>query len=111
MQPFPTHIQLPPRPQVGGAAAPGLPGVGGPPPGSQGGGDGPDSPQVESLLRRAKQLVLQAEGMEKDAEDQAKLTKLAADIQGFLGAQQKLNDSAMGAGPGVKLIRKTAPGA
>jgi hypothetical protein len=107
---------FPPSINIGGgdpgAGAPpsgpaGAPPLGGPP---AGGSDGPDSPKVEQLLDQAKSLIVQAEGLEKDHEDKAKLMKMAAELQAFLGSSQKLNDSAMGAGPGVKLIRKAGPG-
>lgn len=103
---------FPPSISVGGPP----PGAGAPDPsgspdaGGTGGTPGPDSPKVEQLLDQAKALIVQAEGLEKDHEDKAKLMKMAADLQAFLGASQKLEDSAMGAGPGVKLIRKTGPG-
>lgn len=100
---------FPPSISVGGDSGPAPDPAGGDP--SAGGGTpGPDSPKVEQLLDQAKALIVQAEGLEKDHEDKAKLMKMAADLQAFLGASQKLEDSAMGAGPGVKLIRKTGPG-
>jgi hypothetical protein len=38
------------------------------------------------------------------------LADLFAKAHKFAGSQQKLVDSAVGAGPGVKLVRKAAPG-
>lgn len=86
-------------------------GLGGPPAPSGGGQPGPDSPEVTDLLDQAKKLIMQAESKEVDHEDKAKLMKMAADIQNFLGADQKLTDTVMGGGPGAKLIRKATAGA
>lgn len=96
-------------PQAGGPAPSiTLGGGGGPQGASQGQGTpgAPDSPEVEDLLSQAKDLITKAEQKEVDHEDKAKLMKMAADIQAFLGTQQKLTDTVMGGGPGAKLIRK-----
>lgn len=93
-------------PQAGGPA-PSI-NIGGGPQQEAGGGKpgAPDSPEVEDLLSQAKDLITQAEQKEVDHEDKAKLMKMAADIQAFLGTQQKLTDTVMGGGPGAKLVRK-----
>lgn len=94
-------------PQAGGPA-PSITLGGGSPQGQGGGGQpgAPDSPEVADLLTQAKDLITKAEAKEVDHEDKAKLMKMAADIQAFLGTQQKLTDTVMGGGPGAKLIRK-----
>ena len=109
-------IPQPPR-QIqlgGGPGGPGGPGAGpgGPSPAGNGqGGDGPDSEQVKTLIQQAIDAVRQAEALEGDPGDQAMLAKVAADLRGFIGNQQKMLDTAMGAGPGVKIMRKNSPGA
>jgi hypothetical protein len=93
---------------------PGLGGPGAGPAGPPGGGGGlpgrPDSPKVTDLIQQAADLLQQAIGLEKDPEDKAMLADLFAKAHKFAGSQQKLVDSAVGAGPGVKLVRKAAPG-
>jgi hypothetical protein len=44
---------------------------------------------------------------EQDPQDLAKASKLQADTHALLADQQKLVDTATGAGPGARLIRKT----
>jgi hypothetical protein len=111
-------IPMPPRQiQVGGPGGPGGPGAppmgpGGPPPGAGGpggGSDGPDSEKVKQLLSQARDLIDQAESAEGDDADRVMISELSHKITAFIGAQQKNIDSAMGAGPGVKLVRKNAP--
>jgi hypothetical protein len=98
--------QPPPSIQLGGGpGGPGGPAPGGP----QKGGDGPDSDKVKGLISQAIDLVRQAEQIEGDPGDQALLAKVAADLRGFIGNQQKMLDTAMGAGPGVKILRKNSP--
>lgn len=100
-------IPMPPRQiPLGGPAVP--PGAGGPA-GPSRGGDGPDSEQVRKLVSQAVDLIRQAEDLEGDDGDKALLAKAAADLRGFVGNQQKMLDTAMGAGPGVKIMRKNAP--
>lgn len=104
----------------GGPGGPGGPGAGpggpggplhGPAgPGGGQGGDGPDSDQVKQLIAQAIDNVRKAEALEGDPADQAMLAKVAADLRGFIGNQQKMLDTAMGAGPGVKIMRKNTPG-
>lgn len=98
-------IPQPPKSiQIGGAP-------GGPTPGPSGqGGDGPDSAQVASLLKQARDLIDKAEGLEGDDADRVMISELSHKITAFLGAQQKMTDTAMGAGPGVKMLRKNTPG-
>jgi hypothetical protein len=57
------------------------------------------------------ELVTQAATAEKDDIDANAIHKIAVAISGQIAAEQKLNDDVMGAGPGVKMIRKTAPAA
>ena len=97
----------PPSIQIGGGPAPG--GPGGPQGDSGGKGDGPDSEQVKSLIQKAIEALDQAKGLEGDPGDQALIAKCVADLHGFIGNQQKMLDTAMGAGPGVKIMRKSAP--
>jgi hypothetical protein len=73
------------------------------------GGDGPDSKKVAGLLKQAIALLDQAVPLEGDAADKAKLAKSIADLHAIVGEQQKLTDTAMGAGPGVRVLRKNAP--
>ena len=106
-------IQQPPqRIQIGGAGPGGDQtggGAGAPPAG--GGKPGPDSQRVRDLIQQAIDNLREAEGFEGDAVGQALIAKTVADLRGFIGNQQKMEDTAMGAGPGIKLMRKNAPGA
>ena len=82
---------------------------GGPPGGGPPAGGEPTGP--EGLVAKARKLlsgVRELAELEPDDEDQAALDKIAADISKYIAAQQKLTDSALGAGPGVKLVRKAA---
>lgn len=87
-------------------------GGGGPPAGAEqaaptgGGGQA----NAEELVKKAKDLIRQAIEAEPDQEDKMILEDTASRMQKYLAAQQKLGDSAMGAGPGVKLVRKAAAG-
>lgn len=91
---------------------------GGPPPSISLGGGAPPAPPAEdagssdplALMREALDKTRKAADAEPDDEDQALLEKIGADIAKYLAAQQKLTDSAIGAGPGVKLVRKAAGG-
>jgi hypothetical protein len=71
--------------------------------------DGPDSQKVKDLLSQARDLIDQAENLEGDDADRVMISELSHKITAFIGAQQKNLDSAMGAGPGVKIMRKNAP--
>lgn len=100
--------QPPSRIQIGGGGDPGGgQGAGAP---ASGGKPGPDSQQVRDLIQQAIDSLRQAEELEGDAADQALIAKAVADLRGFIGNQQKMEDTAMGAGPGVKLMRKNAAG-
>ena len=99
-----------------GGPPPGGPGLGGPPGGPPPGPDGPgpgdpDSGSVTGMLKQAMKLVLQAAELEGDDADTASIHDIAAKISKAIAAEQQLTDSAMGAGPGVKLVRKAAAGA
>ena len=93
-------------------------GVGGPPPdggpsaGPPGGGGqpGPDTPQVEDAVRKAIDAVQEGLDGENDPGDKAFLADIIAKLHKFLGDQQKMVDTAIGAGPGVKLLRKAQGG-
>lgn len=98
----------PPSIQIGGGSSPGAPGAG-PPSSGDGPGDGPDSEAVKRLIQTAISALDQAKGLEGDPGDQALIAKCVADLHGFIGNQQKMLDSAMGAGPGMKIMRKSAP--
>ena len=100
-------IPTPPRSiQIGGPSGPGSPAG----PGGQGGqSDGPDSEKVRQLLSQARDLIDQAQQAEGDDADRVMISELSHKITAFIGAQQKTMDSAMGAGPGVKLMRKNTP--
>lgn len=103
-------IQQPARRiQIGGGGPPGAGGPGGGPGGAGGASDGPDSAQVRQLIQTAIDSLRQAEDLEGDAADQALIAKTVADLRGFIGNQQKMEDTAMGAGPGIKLVRKNSP--
>lgn len=101
----------PPSIQIGGGGPGGPSGPGGPPGAGGGGqGDGPDSAKVRDLIGQAIDLLRQAEPLEGDLADQAEIAKHVAALRAFIGNQQKMEDTAFGAGPGVKLLRKNAPG-
>ena len=57
-------------------------------------------------MNQAADLLRQAEGMEKDPEDQAFLAELVSRCRKFTGLQQAMIDKAVGVGPSVKLVRK-----
>lgn len=89
--------------------------MGGPAPSISLGGGAPPAPPADAaggdpleLMRKALENTRKAAVAEPDDEDQALLEKIGADIAKYLAAQQKLTDSALGAGPGVKLVRKAA---
>lgn len=106
----PRSINIGGGPGGPGGPSPGLGGPGGPAPAGGGqGGDGPDSDQVKQLISQAIDNIRKAEALEGDPGDQAMLAKCAADLRGFIGNQQKMLDTAMGAGPGVKIMRKNTP--
>lgn len=86
--------------------------MGGPPPSISlpaGGGEPPaeaGSSDPAELMRNALENVRKAAVAEPDDEDQAMLEKIGADIAKYLATQQKLVDTATGAGAGEKLVRK-----
>ena len=97
----PTMMGLGGPPAGGPPPSISLPGAGGgEPPAEAGGGD----PAV--LMREALESVRKAAVAEPDDEDQALLEKIGADIAKYLATQQKLVDTATGAGAGEKLVRK-----
>lgn len=93
-----------------GPAPAGPPPAGPPPAPLGGGGDGPDSQKVISAVKAAIAALDVAQRLENDPGDKAVLAKEIATLHKFLGDQQKLTDTAMGAGPGVRMVRKNAPG-
>lgn len=113
-----------PFPQPGGpSAAPPAINIGGPnhgapagpPPGLGGAGPqngpgDPDSGSVTDKLRQALKLVQSAAAAEGDDQDAASITAIAASIHKAIANEQGLVDKAMGAGPGVKLVRKASNG-
>lgn len=84
--------------QGGGAPAPAAPG--GEP--AEGGGDS------VALLDEALGLIRQAIEVEPDDEDKLTLEKATTLLQQVKASNQKLTDQAMGAGPGVKYLRKAS---
>jgi hypothetical protein len=102
-------IQAPPQsiplPGAGPAAGPGGPGAG-PDPSQQ----APDSAKVSEYVKQAIKFLRMAEDAEGHDPDAAILAAAVAQLRKFVGAQTDLGDQAMGAGPGVKLIRKNASG-
>lgn len=103
-------IPTPPRQIQIGGGAPSGPGAPAAPGGAQNGPGDPDSADVVGLLKQALQLVQKAGNAEKDDADAAGIHAIAANIAKQIGNEQGLVDKAMGAGPGVKLVRKSAPG-
>lgn len=77
-----------------------LPAAGGEPPAE------PGSSDPAELMRKALEATRKAAVAEPDDEDQAMLEKIGADIAKYLATQQKLVDTATGAGAGEKLVRK-----
>jgi hypothetical protein len=98
-------------PPVGHSAGP-------PPPGLLAalGGGGPIGPKPETddvpgtdpevLVQKASDLIKRAIAAESDHEDKLLLEKITTECQQYLASQQKLGDTAMGAGPGAKMVRK-----
>lgn len=92
-------IQQPP-PSISVNGGPQAPGQGAGPPDNDG--------DAKTLVKKALALVQQAAAADADPIDAAGLHKIAADCANYLATQQKTEDSVMGAGPGVKMIRKAA---
>lgn len=102
-------IHTPPREIVIGGRLHGQPApVGGGEAADQGGKGDPR--QVVALAKRALLLVQQVATMEGDDADAAVWHKIGAQIAAQIGNEQRLVDKAMGAGPGVKLVRKSVGG-
>lgn len=98
----------------GGGGAPG----GGAP--SGGGVQGPGTPNIprnqeggnpEDAAREAGKIIRQAIELEVDEADRLQLEEIASRIQKYIASQQDLADTATGAGPGAKVMRKMGPGA
>lgn len=68
-----------------------------------------DPAAVKTSLSAAVKNLTDAADAEGDDADAATIHTLIAKIKTMIGAHQGLVDQAMGAGPGVKLIRKTSP--
>jgi hypothetical protein len=83
-------------PAGGGAPAPAIPTPGGNP---------------EETARKAGELIRQAIEEEVDEEDRFQLEEIASKIQKYIASQQQLADTATGAGPGAKVLRKVGGGA
>lgn len=62
-------------------------------------------------LRQAVSAIRAYMEGEQDDEDLAAAADIVSKIQKLLAAQQKLNDQAMGAGPGEKFVRKATASA
>jgi hypothetical protein len=88
---------FPPSIQIGGGA-------------SRWQGDGPDSPDVESLLQEAKDALQQAEAAEQDHVDSQTILKCIAAIQGILAQRQKGAESALGVTPAHKAMSRSTGG-
>lgn len=97
---FPPTIEIPGL----GGGGPGMP-PGGPESAPPGGGEDPIS-----LVQQAAELIRQAIGLEPDHEDKLQLEKLTTGAQQYIASQQQLVDTATGAGPGAKLVRKASSG-
>lgn len=98
---------------MGGGGGMGAPA--GPPPSIQIPGQGPAPESGGSdpiaLVQQAKDLLRQALDAEPDEEDKLLLEKMLTEAQQYVATQQKIVDSATGAGPGAKVMRKAAGGA
>src|SRR5215468_3085413 len=98
----------------GGGGSPSAINIGGPAHGSPADSDsGPgdsDSGSVTDKLKKAMSLMQAAAAQEADDQDAAALTKIVSLIHTAIANEQGLVDKAMGAGPGVKLVRKASAG-
>lgn len=103
-------------PALGGGAPPDLGALLGGGGGMEGGAPPPemDVPEESApsgdpveMMRQALDLTRSSAESEPDDEDQAELEKIGAAIAAYIGKQQKLVDTATGAGPGAKLVRKS----
>jgi hypothetical protein len=72
----------------------------------RGGGGNP-----EDTARQAGELIRQAIEEEVDEQDRYALEEIASKIQKYIASQQDLADTATGAGPGAKVLRKVGGGA
>lgn len=73
---------------------------GAPPEDAGGGGNSESMRQVKELLRS----ILENE---PDEQDSLLLEKMLTEAQQYLANEEKLVDTALGAGPGARLLRKT----
>ncbi len=89
----------PPSIQIGG-------GDPGGDPGAAMGAASDGNAKVVDLLKQALDLIQQASDAEPDDQDTAAIAKIAMAIHQQIAAEAKLQDDVMGAGPGVKMIRK-----
>jgi hypothetical protein len=81
------------------AAAQGAP----PDAGAEGGGEGSNSED----MRQVKDLLRKILENEPDEQDSLLLEKMLTEAQQYLANEEKLVDTALGAGPGARLLRKT----
>lgn len=97
-----------PNQMMGGGGPP--MGPSGPPAPAPSGGAGsvtsPPSGDHTDNIRHAIELLDQYMTEENDDEDLALVSKIQADLQKLLANNQKLTDTAVGAGPGAKFLRK-----
>ena len=85
--------------------------AGGPPPSiSLPGGDSGTPTQMDSKLQIAEKAMTDFISGESDPEDAALASQILNLIHKLGAAQQKLVDTATGAGPGAKLVRKATAG-
>jgi hypothetical protein len=95
----------PPRIQIGGGAPAGPSGPGAP--ADSQGDSGPDMEAVRKSLQDAIDALTAAQQAEGDDADAAQIAQIIAKIHTLKASHQTLADQAMGAGPGVKLMRKS----
>lgn len=88
---------------------PGPAGVGAPP-APPAAAQAPDSAAVKQHVMNAIRELRAAEDAEGHDPDAAILANAVAILRKFVGAQTDLGDQAMGAGPGIKLVRKNTAG-
>jgi len=63
-------------------------------------------PGVKKALQAAMENLQQAATLAGDDADAAQISQLVAKVHSLIAGHQQLADQAMGAGPGVKLVRK-----
>jgi hypothetical protein len=94
----------------GGAPAPSIPLPGGPGANDQAAPPDAGGGNPEDLVSQGLELIRQAIPMDPDEEDKLLLEKITTMCQDYIARQQKLVDTATGAGPGAKLVRKASGG-